>query len=78
MHKNIVINATEHETRVALLENELLVELHVERWNNLDVVGNIYKGRVQKVLPGIEAAFVDIGFNQAAFIHVRDIIKDNC
>lgn len=78
MHKNIVVNVTEHETRVALLENELLVELHVERWNNLDVVGNIYKGRVQKVLPGIQAAFVDIGFNQAAFIHVRDIIKDNC
>jgi len=78
VHKNIVINVTEHETRVALLENELLVELHVERWNNLDVVGNIYKGRVQKVLPGIQAAFVDIGFNQAAFIHVRDIIKDNC
>lgn len=78
MHKNIVVNVTEHETRVALLENEMLVELHVERWNNLDVVGNIYKGRVQKVLPGIQAAFVDIGFNQAAFIHVRDIIKDNC
>jgi len=78
VNKKIIINVTGHETRVALLENELLVELHVERWNKLDVVGNIYKGRVRKVLPGIQAAFVDIGFNQAAFIHVRDIIKDNC
>ncbi len=68
MHRKLVINETQHETRVALLEDGTIVELFIERGDESDIAGNIYKGRVQRVLPGIQAAFVDIGLNQAAFI----------
>jgi ribonuclease G len=73
MYKKIVINAAEHETRVALLEDGNIAELFIERGDVSDIAGNIYKGRVQRVLPGMQAAFVDIGLKQAAFIYVRDI-----
>jgi ribonuclease G len=66
-----------HETRVALVEDGDIVELFIERAGASDSTGNIYKGRVQRVLPGMQAAFVDIGLSQAAFLYVNDIIADN-
>ncbi|MBL7180001.1 MAG: Rne/Rng family ribonuclease [Pseudomonadota bacterium] len=77
MYKQIVINTTEHETRVALLEDGNIAELFIERGGSSDIAGNIYKGRVQRVLPGMQAAFVDIGLGQAAFIYVDDVIGGN-
>jgi len=74
MYKKIIINDTKHETRVALLEDGNLTELFIDREGISDVAGNIYKGKVQRVLPGMQAAFVDIGLNQAAFIYVDDVI----
>lgn len=75
MYKELVVNVTEQETRVALLEDGNIVELFVERGDDTNINGNIYKGRVQRVLPGMQAAFVDIGLNQAAFIYVDDVQK---
>ena len=74
MSKKLIVNQLPHETRVALLEDGNLVELFIDRQGNNDIAGNIYKGRVQRVLPGMQAAFVDIGLSQAAFIHVSDVI----
>lgn len=74
MYKKLVINATEYETRVALLEDGTIAELFIQRHNDSDIAGNIYKGRIQRVLPGMQAAFVDIGLEQAAFLYVDDII----
>jgi ribonuclease G len=76
MHRKLVINDAPHETRVALLEDGNIVELFVERGDESDIAGNIYKGKVQRVLPGIQAAFIDIGLNQAAFIYVDDVLSD--
>lgn len=76
MYKKIIINVLEHETRVALTEEGTIAELFIERKGSRDSNGNIYKGRVQRVLPGMQAAFVDIGLKQAAFIYVDDVIKD--
>ncbi len=73
MYKQLIINVTEHETRVAHLEDGTIAELYVDRGDDSDIVGNIYKGKVRRVLPGMQAAFVDIGLNQAAFIYVDDI-----
>jgi len=73
MFKKIIINETEHETRVALLEEGTIVELFVQRGDESDIAGNIYKGRVQRVLPGIQAAFINIGLEQAGFIYVNDV-----
>jgi len=77
VYKQIVINVAEHETRVALLEDGNIAELLIERGDVSDIAGNIYKGKVQRVLPGMQAAFVDIGLNQAAFIYVNDLIVSN-
>ena len=77
MYRKIIINAAEHETRVALLEDGNIAELFIERGDASDIAGNIYKGRVQRVLPGMQAAFVDIGLKQAAFIYVNDVIDGN-
>jgi len=77
MYKQLIINVSDHETRVALLEDGTIVELYVDRGDDSDVTGNIYKGKVLRVLPGMQAAFVDIGLNQAAFIYVDDIYKDD-
>ena len=76
MYKKFIINVNEHETRVALLEDGTVAELFNERHTDSDIAGNIYKGRVQRVLPGMQAAFVDIGLSQAAFIHVDDLAGD--
>ncbi len=75
--KKIICNDMAHETRVALLEDGDIVELFIERAGASDSTGNIYKGRVQRVLPGMQAAFVDIGLNQAAFLYVNDILTNN-
>ncbi len=77
MYKKLVINVTEHETRLALLEDGNIAEVFVERKDDSDIAGNVYKGKVQRVLPGMQAAFVDIGLSQAAFIYVDDVITDN-
>ncbi len=77
MYKEIVVNVTDYETRVALLEDGTIVELYIERQDETDSAGNIYKGRVQRVLPGMQAAFVDIGLNQAAFIYVDDVLDEH-
>ena len=77
MYKKIIINETEHETRVALLEDGTIAELFVQRGDESDIAGNIYKGRVQRVLPGIHAAFINIGLEQAGFIYVNDVVTQS-
>src|SRR5512134_2339416 len=77
MKREILISATPHETRVAILEDDILVELMVDRPDNERIVGDIYLGQVQAVLPGIQAAFVDIGTDKAAFLHVSDVAKES-
>ena len=69
----MVINADGPETRVALIEKGQLAELYIERRRERGIVGNIYKGRVKRVLPGMQAAFVDIGVEKAAFLYVADV-----
>jgi ribonuclease G len=76
MTKELVINTTSHETRVALLEGGHIAELYIERERERGIVGNIYKGRVIRVLPGMQAAFVDIGLGKAAFLYVADVLDE--
>ena len=73
--EEILINVTPSEVRAALLENGILQEVHVERAALRGVISNIYKGRVTRVLPGMQAAFVDIGLPRTAFLHVSDIVR---
>jgi ribonuclease G len=73
MNEEILINITPQETRVAIVENGALQEVSIERERSRGIVGNIYKGKVNRVLPGMEAAFVDIGLEKAGFLHVSDI-----
>jgi len=75
MTEEILVNVTPRETRVAVVENGMLQELHIERGWARGVVGNIYKGRVQRIMPGMQAAFIDIGLERAAFLHAGDIVK---
>ena len=77
MKREILMNTTARETRVAILEDDVLVELMVDRPDAARMVGDIYKGRVEAVLPGIQAAFVDIGTEKAAFLHVSDVALDD-
>ncbi|HEV8659615.1 MAG TPA: Rne/Rng family ribonuclease [Thermoanaerobaculia bacterium] len=76
MSREIVINATKHESRIAVLDEGQVVELWVERTRHRTVVGNIYKGRVTKVLPGMQSAFVDLGLERDAFLYVSDVAED--
>src|SRR5438445_7779448 len=76
MSNILVINASGQETRVALIEQGTISEYYLERKNEKGIVGNIYKGRVVRVLPGMQAAFVDIGLEKAAFLYVADIVSD--
>ena len=73
MAESILINFTPQETRVAILEQGIVQELHVERHATRGLVGNIYLGRVVRILPGMQSAFVDIGLERTAFLHVADI-----
>ncbi len=75
MREEILINVTPQETRVATLENGMLQEIYIERVKNRGIVGNIIVGRVVRVLPGMQAAFVDIGLDRNAFLHARDLIN---
>jgi len=77
LKREILMNTTARETRVAILEDDVLVELMVDRPDAARMVGDIYKGRVEAVLPGIQAAFVDIGTEKAAFLHVSDVALDD-
>jgi len=70
---DLIINVTHYETRVALIENGTVSELYIERSRERSIAGNIYKGRVVRVLPGMQAAFVDIGLDKAAFLYVSDV-----
>src|SRR5512147_1998865 len=73
MANEIIINTTPQETRVALMEEGVLAELYIERTKDRGIMGNIYKGKVVKVLPVMQAAFVDIGLEKAAFLYVSDV-----
>lgn len=73
MSTDLIINVTHYETRVALIENGTVSELYIERSAERSIAGNIYKGRVVRVLPGMQAAFVDIGLDKAAFLYVSDV-----
>ena len=75
MNKEMIISSNGHETRVAILEDDLVAEIFVERERNRGVVGNVYKGRVSKVLPGMQSAFVDIGLERDGFLYVSDVIS---
>ena len=77
VNAEILMNVTPTESRVAVVENGVLQEIFIERSNHRGLVGNIYKGRVVRVLPGMQAAFVDIGLERAAFIHSSEISRDN-
>ena len=72
MSNLLVVNSTRAETRVALIEDGLLSEIYMERRRDRGIAGNIYKGKVLRVLPGMQAAFVDIGQEKAGFLHVSD------
>ncbi len=74
MSREILMNVTPRETRVALVENGVLQDIFIERARKRGLVGNIYKGRVSRVLPGMQAAFVDIGLERAAFLHAADAV----
>src|SRR5450830_15951 len=73
MTEEILINYTPQETRVAIVENGIVQELHVERQSASSLVGNVYRGTVSRVLPGMQSAFIDIGLQRAAFLHVADV-----
>ena len=75
MTKEMIISSTSHETRVAILEDDQVVEIFIEREQSRGVVGNVYKGRVSKVLPGMQSAFVDLGLERDAFLYVTDVIS---
>jgi len=75
MSEEILINVTPQETRVAIMEQGIVQELHIERNASLGLVGNIYKGAVCRVLPGMQSAFVEIGLQRAAFLHVADVLE---
>ncbi|HBO91403.1 MAG TPA: Rne/Rng family ribonuclease [Acidobacteria bacterium] len=74
MNKEMIISSNSHETMVAILEDDLVTEVFIERERQPGTVGNIYKGRVSKVLPGMQSAFVDIGLERDAFLYVSDVI----
>src|SRR5690554_761247 len=73
MTAEVLVNVTPSETRVAIVENGILQEIHIEREERRGLVGNVYVGKVSRVLPGMQAAFVDIGLEKAAFLHASDI-----
>jgi ribonuclease G len=74
MNKEMIVSSSAHETRVAILEEDLVAEVFIERERQRGVVGNLYKGRVSKVLPGMQSAFVDLGLERDGFLYVSDVI----
>ena len=77
MSEEILINSTPSESRVALVENGMLQEVWLERASHTGYIGNIYKGQVSRVLPGLQAAFIDIGLERTAFLHARDMVRQD-
>ena len=75
MNKEMIISSGDHDTRVAILEDDQVVEIFIERERQRGVVGNIYKGRVSKVLPGMQSSFVDIGLERDAFLYVSEVVN---
>lgn len=75
MSEEILINVTPQETRVAVVEHGVLQEVFIERANRHGLVGNIYKGKVSRVLPGMQAAFIDVGLERTAFLHASDVVR---
>jgi ribonuclease G len=73
MNAELLINVTPQETRLAVIDNGAVQEIMIERSNHRGLVGNIYKGRVNRVLPGMQAAFIDVGLERTAFLHASDI-----
>ena len=76
MSKEICISSTPHETRLAIIEDEQLTEVYYERENEYTLAGSIYKGRVTRVLPGMQSAFVDVGLERDAFLYVTDFLEE--
>lgn len=76
MSSELIINARPYETRVALVADGAIVELHIERKTGRELMGNIYRGRIVRVLPGMQAAFVDLGLERTGFLYVSDVHKD--
>src|SRR5262245_63484880 len=74
MTKEMIISSNGHETMVAILEEDLVAEIFVERERQRGVVGNVYKGRVSKVLPGMQSSFIDLGLERDGFLYVGDVI----
>src|SRR6058998_3767820 len=74
MTKEMIVSSNGHETIVAILEDDLAAEIFVERERQRGVVGNVYKGRVSKVLPGMQSSFIDIGLERDGFLYVDDVI----
>ena len=77
MSKELVVSSNRHETRVAVLEDDLLTEIYFQRQQEYSLAGSIHKGRVTRVLPGMQSAFVDIGLERDAFLYVSDFFEDN-
>jgi ribonuclease G len=75
MNKEMIISSSGHDTRVAILEDDQVVEVFIERENQRGVVGNIYKGRVSKVLPGMQSSFIDVGLERDAFLYVSEVVN---
>jgi ribonuclease G len=76
MTKEIYISSTPHETRLAVVEDDQLAEIYYERENEYTLAGSIYKGKVTRVLPGMQSAFVDIGLERDAFLYVTDFAEE--
>ena len=74
MNKELIISSSRHETMAAIIEDDQVAEIFIERNSQRGSVGNIYKGRVSKVLPGMQCAFVDIGLERDAFLYVSDVV----
>src|SRR5690349_21974194 len=77
MSKELVVSSTRHETKVALLEDDQVVEIFYQRDKEYSLAGSIHKGKVTRVLPGMQSAFVDIGLERDAFLYVSDFFEDN-
>src|SRR6476469_10592075 len=75
MTKELFVSSTPHETKVGLVEDDQLAEVFIERENEYTLAGSIYKGRVTRVLPGMQSAFVDIGLERDAFLYVSDFLE---
>src|SRR6201994_4622618 len=76
MAKEICISTTPHETRLAIIEDDQLTEIYYERENEYTLAGSIYKGKVTRVLPGMQSAFVDLGLERDAFLYVTDFLEE--